>query len=217
MWPSAVALSEWLVSHTELVQDKTALEIGAGCGLVGLVAARIQRESTKASGNETDKSIGVEDGTHGRTIITDFNPTVLENARQNVKLNSVIAEVTKLDFYEQTGKNEQGWLDGDGAVRPQVDIVLAADVICQPSDARAAAKTIRDVLKPGGVALVVCADAKHRFGVDHFENECILMNLAVNVCDYAKESGSLHNSDNFRQTSGFVDGMTLTMFTIHKH
>lgn len=38
LWDSAVWLSEWLLVHPELVKGKRVLELGAGVGLVGLVA-----------------------------------------------------------------------------------------------------------------------------------------------------------------------------------
>ncbi len=38
LWDSAIWLSEWLWAHPELVKGKQVLELGAGVGLVGLVA-----------------------------------------------------------------------------------------------------------------------------------------------------------------------------------
>ena len=70
--------------------------------------------------------------------------------------------------------------------REPVDIILAADIICQPSDSVAASKTIYDALKPSGVAYVVCANSEHRFGVEIFASECEARGLDVtftNVSD----------------------------------
>lgn len=40
LWHSALALSDFLQQHTELIQDKTVLELAAGLGLPSLLAAR---------------------------------------------------------------------------------------------------------------------------------------------------------------------------------
>ena len=40
IWPSAIALSQFIGDHRELIQDKKTLELGAGLGLPSLVAAQ---------------------------------------------------------------------------------------------------------------------------------------------------------------------------------
>ena len=92
--------------------------------------------------------------------------------------------------------------------------------ICQPSDAKAAANTIHDTLKIGGVAYVVCADAAHRFGVEHFEAECHRVGLTVKARDakeaYYEGKLAMNCNSHLEQTAGYIESMTLTMFTIRK-
>ena len=105
-----------------------------------------------------------------------------------------------------------------------VDVVLAADVICKPEDAVAAANTMYDALVPGGIAIVISADAKHRFGVDAFNDECCRVGLNVQVSNVAdlynggllSSSRGLEGGLGIEQTSGYVEGMTLTMFQVRK-
>lgn len=40
IWPAAIAMSEYLMLHPELLTNKTVLELGAGLGLPSLVASR---------------------------------------------------------------------------------------------------------------------------------------------------------------------------------
>ena len=195
MWPSAVALSRWLISNKQIVEDRSVLEIGAGCGLVGLLAARLQNK--------------------GSTTLTDFNPTVIRNLATNIALNGVKAKAAKLDFYEQTGESG-GWLDGDHERQSQVDLILAADMICQPADAVAAANTIHDALSEEGEAIVICGDSKHRFGVDHFEAECKRVELTVQTSNVADIYDGKLLTENMNKTAGYVEGMSLTMFRITK-
>jgi predicted nicotinamide N-methyase len=192
MWPSAVALSRWLVSNPDIVHGRSVLELGAGCGLTGLVAAGLSPSNV---------------------VLTDFNPKVLENLSHNIALNNVKGTAIGLDFYQQHG-DCMGWIDTESESHLQVHVILAADMICQPADAVAAAKTIHDALLPDGLAVVVCAGAKHRFGIDIFESACHHMELSVQTFNVADlYDGQLVNKD-MGMTAGYVDGMTLTMFQI---
>jgi len=215
MWPSAIVLSRWLVSNPHVLQGKSILELGAGCGLVGITAAHII-----AKKNDHESSM------QQQVIITDVNEVVLENIAQNIHLNDVVslASVAKLDFYTQTGTHKEGkWMAGETnglpeTQRPPVDVILAADIICQPEDAIASAKTIYDALKPGGVALVVCATAEHRFGVEIFASECEERGLEVVASNVAEmyDGGLLFGEQQMQTAAGYVDGMELTFFTINK-
>jgi len=214
MWPSAVVLSSWLLMNKECLNNKKVLELGAGCGLSGLVAAKI---------------ISTENF-NSTIILTDFNTKVLNNIKRNINLNSMgyIAKASMLDFYLQTGNNyEGGWISDCSHMEESVDFIIAADVICKPEDAKAAAKTIYDVLKPGGEAIIISAGSRHRFGIDTLQPECVSIGLKVTVHNVAdlyngKLLGESNNheqkeDDNgIRLCSGYVDGMCLSMFCIQK-
>jgi predicted nicotinamide N-methyase len=206
MWPSAVALSRWLVSNPLEVQDKDILELGAGCGLVGLVAARLKVKLRKEIDRETS-----------HVKLTDFNELVLKNIDQNIFLNGLegAAKGAGLDFYIQDAELD-GWLDSNGTKRDQVDLILASDIICQPDDAFAAARSICYTLRSGGKAIIVCADSKHRFGVERFEEACLELGLKVSRTDVKDlYEGRLLCSE-LEKTSGYVEGMALTMHTVVK-
>jgi SAM-dependent methyltransferase len=190
------------------------IELGAGCGLSGLVAARWYARMRRDPPT---------------VVLTDFNARVLENLRRNIDLNDLshVCSVADLDFFQQSGVSKSHWKTIDGIRRDPVDIILAADVICQASDAMAVANTIQDVLKPGGTAYVVCADAKHRYGVDRLIGECQRVGLTVStqtiVCSHDVHdelSHAIHLSIddqlNLEKTTGYVYGMRLALFTIVK-
>jgi len=214
MWPSAVVLASCVASNPSKVLGKRCLEIGAGCGLTGLATAAIF-----AAHHVKDEE--------SQIILTDFNETVLLNAIRNIHLNDLggCASTTKLDFYEQTGTNvDGGWIDGSRTTKEPVDVVLAADVICKPEDAVAAANTIYDALRPGGHAYVISGSAKHRFGVDRFHDECLRVGLEVEISNVSDMyDGALVSSSQgedgrrgIEQCSGYVDGMTLSFFHVTK-
>lgn len=223
MWPSAVVLSSWLVTEPSLLchDDGTALsvlELGAGCGLTGLVAARLQQQLLQHKRHQPLSAVGKEYvQLPVEVTLTDFNLTVQENLIHNLAVNDMtdVCSVIGLDFYQQMGVSNN-WKDMNGVLRKQVNVILAADIICQPSDAVATAKTIRDVLMPGGSAYIVCADAAHRFGVDHFAAECKGVGLEVNIKEVREVCNGALLGMNLEQTAGYVEGMNLTLFMIRK-
>jgi Lysine methyltransferase len=185
----------------------TVLELGAGCGLVGLVAGRCLGRQWAASSVSRP-----------RVLLTDFNVTVLKNLELNVALNDLqdVCAVVGLDFYQQYDSVKPlCWFDSSGHAHEPVDVVLGADIICCPSDAKAIAETIRSVLRPGGMAYVVCADAAHRFGVDCFVRYCEQLALQVQLQD-ASAIYDFEQVNYLEQTAGYVEGMSLTLFTIQK-
>lgn len=204
LWPSAVVLSRYIVTNPQEVLNKNVLELGCGCGLSGLVAGRI-----KAS----------KDGDKVTTVhLTDFNATVVKNCERNITLNGLndVVQTDQLDFYKQDIAIN-GWLDSIGMKHEQVDLILAADVICQPEDAFAAARTIFCALKSGGRGIVVSADSKHRFGVENFEEACRLVKLRVTLSTNVRDvyNGQLLCHD-IEKTTGYVDDMSLLMFIVEK-
>ena len=220
MWPSAVVLSRWIATNPSILYDsQQVLELGAGCGLVGLLASRILHNRT----NSTIDTVVNE--TSSTVLLSDFNPCVLENLKRNILLNSVssVCSTCGLDFYQQgeasddTGEhNDGGWLDMNGVRHTPVDVVLGADIICQPSDAVAASRTIWHALTPGGRAYIVCATSAHRFGVDVFPTACAQMGLKIEMQNVANLYQGALLTNGLEQTTGYVSGMELTMFTIEK-
>jgi predicted nicotinamide N-methyase/predicted Fe-Mo cluster-binding NifX family protein len=214
LWPSAVALAQWILDNPRIITDVSSiLELGAGCGLVGLVAAKLSQSNARSN---VENSTTLDDR---QIIITDFNPVVLDNIRHNIRLNGVQAVAQRLDFYEQSGTSDH-WISGpsDGQIalmhneiyQDQVELILAADIICQEDDAFAAANSIHDVLRSGGKAIIVCASGNHRFGVDAFEGACLGVGLDVHV------SSMEVNLESLKLTAGYVEGMSLKMFKIFK-
>lgn len=208
MWPSAVALSRWLVSNPDEVRNKKVLELGAGCGLVGLVAAAIISR---------DISVDCTKQEAAAVTLSDFNDVVVRNIQQNISLNGLgdIARGEGLDFSQQIADLD-GWKDTSGAQQNQVDLVVAADIICQKEDAFAAARSIFCALRDGGKAIVVSADADHRFGVECFHAACTQLGLNVSIKAVNEMYGGNLVSMDMEKTSGFVEGMSLRMYVVEK-
>jgi predicted nicotinamide N-methyase len=213
-WPSAAALSQWIAANPTIGEEcNHILELGAGCGLVGIFSACI-RKSCQAS---CDRRLSPQRTDPQIVTLTDFNPLVLRNLERNVALNGVSehCRVVGLDFNDQSKvPMHGGWTDMNGNIHPPVDLILAADIICQAEDAFGAAMLIRNALRPEGRAVVVCADSAARFGVDHFLPACETLGLQVHTTPVRESHSHASTSTNLRKTSGYVDGMKLNMFQI---
>jgi len=196
MWPSSVILSAYLTSSLTPFSSLSCLELGAGCGLTSLSLSNFFQS----------------------IVTTDFNPLVVSNMQNNIAINDLSSTITAttLDFYQQSGTSTF-WVDTLGNHHPQVDYIVAADVVCNPSDAVAAAKSLHDALKYDGNATVVSNTDKHRFGVELFQSECEKLGMVCSrevwgVVQVAK----LSCSQSLSLCSGYVPGMEFYVHFIKK-
>ena len=100
LWPAAAGLCEHLSENPDLVRGKRVLEIGAGIGLVGLVAQRLGP---------------------AHLLQTDYHPDALQAARQNARQNHA-ANLSILSIRHGDWRN---WPDDLG----DFDLVLGSDVL----------------------------------------------------------------------------------------
>lgn len=246
MWPSAVILARYLTENPSLVVGRTEddvgdiLELGAGCGLSGLVAAALLRQHSEEYQARCEESKDESDDPYAnvRVILTDYLPAVLENIERNLWLNGFdknSGKVAGLDFFDQPGNDDShydasqpNWIDMTGTKQPQVQLVLAADVLPYSNDAVNVANTIYAALVEGGNAVVVSAGENKRFGVADFPEAC--RNAGLEITMARSSAVGLGNSigegvrieDNFssnlEQTVGYDDevGYDFLIFKIVK-
>lgn len=85
IWPAAKWLASYLVDHPELVRGQRVVELGCGCGLVGIVAAVLGAASV---------------------VLTDLEPN-LAIARRNACENQVDVSFTPLDWRQDASDTHQ--------------------------------------------------------------------------------------------------------------
>jgi hypothetical protein len=66
LWDGSVVLARWLAANPAVVAHQTVVELGAGCGLPGLVAARAA----------------------ARVVVTEYIPDLVRNLSYNISINS---------------------------------------------------------------------------------------------------------------------------------
>lgn len=239
MWPSSVLLARWILQHPSTVTEYSTkgdiLELGAGCGLVGLAVASMIRcnqdnPDEAKTGDSTDINVPIH--------LTDYSPAVLQNLRENIKLNGLEdtgVTVSGLDFFDQPGNcdapklhidkedQDQGWIDMAGKKRPQVGLILASDIIVYSNDALMVANTIEAALAPGGKAIVVSAGPQLRFGVGGFQEACENIGLEVTMTEFVADhfekearTDTEFLTQDLEQTSGYKSGYKMLMFSICK-
>jgi predicted nicotinamide N-methyase len=76
IWPSARALSEWVVESSARLQGKRVLEVGCGLAIPSLVASKLG----------------------ARVSATDFHPDVPKFLKKNLELNSLEIDYVPVDW-----------------------------------------------------------------------------------------------------------------------
>ena len=164
LWDAARALSAWLLEGGSAVPSLSGLqviELGAGPGLVGLCVALCSE---------------------ARLSLTDVVPETLDNLRHNAALLPAPAasrvDVRTLDWLEVEASEASGGqsVPGSEAVEQQdsasdlalsPDLIVAADVVYEPSLVPPLIATIRTLLcrRPGARALVAAERRGEAWGI----------------------------------------------------
>lgn len=91
VWDGGVILARWIFTHRGLLNGRRILELGSGCALPGIIAARYARY----------------------TLLTDYVSEVLENIRYNILLNSNEDETNDLEHGSLSSRTQVSFLDWD--------------------------------------------------------------------------------------------------------
>ena len=171
VWDSAIALANLLASHEpSLVHGRRVVELGAGCGLPGIAAARVGAS---------------------RVVLTDraeLVPLLRRNAEANAASDSV--DVRVLDW------DDDGGLADDA---PKADVVLASEVANDVHVVPKVVRTMERVIDSNAFALAAYdtttgRDAAHQALVDE------LRARKWSVRNVAEEEGSAPASWRHRST-----------------
>ncbi|KFX91453.1 hypothetical protein V490_05897 [Pseudogymnoascus sp. VKM F-3557] len=169
LWNSGLQLAEFIEEEGKWdVKGKRVLELGAGTGLSGLVAARAGAESV---------------------VITDYPaPEVVANIRKNVEVN--LPEGMRIG---QDGKpatcrvegHEWGKLLADDKFvqdhKASFDVILVADCLWMPWQHAALMESISWFLSPGGRAWVVSGFHTGRAKMRGFYDAALLAEHGMEV------------------------------------
>jgi predicted nicotinamide N-methyase len=163
LWPASMALGHFLLSEPSLIAGKSLIELGAGCGFAGIVAARYASQC----------------------IITDADQETVENLRYNLLTNrklwlegcsegsspEVLAETL---LWEDVVKN--GWPPARRA-----DVVIGSDIIYGNWGALVT-KVVQNIMVPSGTVIMI--SATDRGGLTEFKACMEGAGFNVDLSDY---------------------------------
>ena len=139
LWPAASAVASYLLSECGELHNKTILEVGAGTGLVSIAASMARASSVLA---------------------TDYESAPLELLRYAAQHLNDCPTPIDCDLFD---------LKDDTTRLPTADIVVAADIMYEPSTGRAMAKRAVEAIRQGRRVLV--GDSPGRAGRPAFLDE----------------------------------------------
>lgn len=140
LWPSARIMADFLLSVPQLTRGRSVLELGCGAhGLVAVAAAH--------AGAAT-------------VLATDLDATAVARTAACLERNSTAcARAAVLDW---SCPRACSGIEGDELF----ELVLAADCVGVVGAGVALVGTLRHLLSPGGLAIILNGGARHRFGAE---------------------------------------------------
>lgn len=129
LWAASLVLSHWLVDLREQLKGRAVLELGAGCGLCGIVAAKLC-------------------GT-GPVLLTDLASPTVANMEHNVAINGLehsAVRAAALDWREP-----KTW-------PPPHSVVIGADLVYAHEAVPSLLSVVRALVAPGGCFLYVAPE-----------------------------------------------------------
>jgi predicted nicotinamide N-methyase len=188
LWGAALVAASRVAAMGDAgaLRGKRVLEIGAGLGLLGLLAARSRFGASCV-------------------CLSDFQGRIVDNLAYNAALNSVgqVAECRAacLDWLavaaeagreapgEVGQEQEQAEPGGSAAAHSafldhgsragRFDVILGSDLVCEEPDCALVAAVIRAKLAQGGLALVTLGSQESRYGVACFAETIARSGLAI--------------------------------------
>jgi hypothetical protein len=133
LWAASLVLSRWLVDLAPQIRGKGVIELGAGCGLCGIVAAKHCGATSVA--------------------ITDLAEETMSNLRHNLSLNGLQAPACLAQSVDW--RNRTTW----PAAQP---VIIGADLIYALEAVGPLVECINAMLAPNGAFLYVCPETNRQ-------------------------------------------------------
>lgn len=144
LWAASLALGKWIIDEKDFFAGKVVCELGAGCGLPGVVAYRC-----------TDAQ---------RVVISDLDSPTFPNTEHNVGLHEGRREGAELTAHALDWKDEATWPED---LLSQTDILIGSDLIYDLELVTPLVSVVRSLLRDGGDFFYVSAD-DDRAGLKEF-------------------------------------------------
>lgn len=196
LWEASVVLSRYSLKHSSLLQNKKIIELGCGCGLLGISIL---------------KEIPVKNYT-----FSDYNTSVLNNLKDNLKLNGISENDKKIEIKELDWKNYEQMASNE------YDIIMGTELIYKGGAILELAKVINKILKPGGKCYISMPKERSmtKTFLEYIENEGLEWNslLFNDLDENEKQYLFMPVLENDKKNKIFEDlsKMNLMLYEINK-
>ena len=196
LWEASVVLSRYSLKHSSLLQNKKIIELGCGCGLLGISIL---------------KEIPIKNYT-----FSDYNTSVLNNLKDNLKLNGISVNDKKIEIKELDWKN-YGQMESN-----EYDIIIGTELIYKGGAILELAKVINKILKPGGKCYISMPKERSmtKTFLEYIENEGLKWNslLFNDLDEEEKQYLFMPVLENDKKNKIFEDlsKMNLMLYEINK-
>lgn len=147
LWSSSIVLARELMGRPQIVEKRRVLEVGAGCGLLGLAVSRLARQ----------------------TLITDGDEEVVRNLARNIDLNrSLWSDDSSLGDVTSRVLRWEELLDDPWPCEDHVEVIVASDII-YGNWGDTVGEALCRVLEPDGV-IILAASEDRRGGMRCFQD-----------------------------------------------
>ena len=136
LWEASVLLSRWVLKNKELFKGKTILELGSGCGLLGMSILKY-----------TDCS---------SLVFSDYVDSVIENLKENIALNQDDennSDESRKDWYNKALIEKIDWKNFESQIT-SYDIIIGTELIYQGGPIKELACMINKVLAKDGICYI---------------------------------------------------------------
>jgi predicted nicotinamide N-methyase len=172
IWPAALSLSSHIVDVWPELKAETVLELGAGCGMVGITCA----------GMKDCKSV----------ILTDYDPGSLKLLEENIVLNresmgACNCFVTGLMWGDIESAN--ALLGVASAQETRLPLLVGSDLIYCKDVIRPLFETVASLLSIKGIFILASSFDIGQESNDIFDAECSVFGFSVETIQHLIEEG----------------------------
>jgi len=174
-WEASLHLAQYLHSHPSLVQGRSVIELGAGMGLLSILAA------------------GPLGARH--VLATDGLPYVVEHMEKNIHRNErtvlnprCTVETKVLDWADSEPQSLEDTLSPRDGDLPRYDLILGADITYNPEIAPVLAQLLKvlmvDVFAENGIEALISATVRNKRTSNVFRDACGEWGLVVEEMEF---------------------------------
>jgi predicted nicotinamide N-methyase len=149
IWAAALVTAAWMVEEAgggdknnnmlDRFANRTVIELGAGCGVPGMVVAASGGSSSNNNDPSEDSNTVTPRLPPSKVYLTDFNSRTVENLRFNAQLNQ--DQTTAVDVRYMNWQDPATWPD------ERLDFCIGSDLIYQSDMVPLLVQTVAGLLK----------------------------------------------------------------------